>query len=296
MILCVGAASRRVVEEAAMLQVPQIIASCRQVAPGGGYIGLDPMQLVRAVDDLSGGKTDVVRDHGGPYQNGDPNDDWVKELNGDVDAGFNVLHLDVCKLPQEEQEAELLSLCGRYKNSVDIEVGGERDPQEWLDVLLNTAMRECIPTFAILDVGGYIMEDRQRGTPRPVSWVEDHTARYNKRGTRTKAHNMDWMGDRRRYAGVLDAYNVAPEYGAVEVDAWLLVLDPMNATKLLNAGYDSGHWSRWFGPHQGTQFDRAKCGLRYMLEDGGVKRILETAGEGGDDFVRGCIRDVLLAG
>ena len=142
MRLCVGAASRRVVEEAARLRVCQVVASRRQAGEfTPGYTGHTSATLVQAVKDLSGGATLVVRDHGGPYQNGDEDDDWTAAFDADVDAGFDVLHLDVSLLPRGEQPAELARLCRRYGGRIAVEVGGERDPQEHLGMLLETALQ-----------------------------------------------------------------------------------------------------------------------------------------------------------
>ena len=128
MKLCAGAASRRVTEEAAKLRVAQVVASRRQVGEfAPGYTGYTSASLVQAVKELSGGATQVVRDHGGPYQNGDRDDDWAAALDADTDAGFDVLHLDVSALPWGEQPGELARLCGRYGGRIALETGGERD-------------------------------------------------------------------------------------------------------------------------------------------------------------------------
>src|SRR5262245_14331805 len=107
-MIAVGAVSQRVVMVAANLKVPQIVASRRQVNESGGYIGWTPEQLVVIVRELSGGVTDVIRDHGGPFQDGSDDDDWERAFDIDVAAGFDGLHIDVSKLPREEQVEELV--------------------------------------------------------------------------------------------------------------------------------------------------------------------------------------------
>lgn len=292
MKLCVGATSRLVVEEAAKLKIPQIVASRRQVDETGGYIGMDLAELVETVHKLSDGETKVIRDHGGPYQNGNPSDDWVRAFDLDVEAGFDGLHIDVCKLPRPEQAAELRRLVTRYKDAgVTIEVGGERDDQEWLDILVAVTLDQTTPEYAVLDVGGHAWADRQQGTPRPVEWVKEMTYRYNKQGVKTKAHNCDELGGRKRYDDVLDAYNVAPEFARVELDAWFRVLAFSDVEMLLNEGYRSHRWERWFGPGEGTKFERARCALRYIWED-----VRPEYSDARESYVRQEVSDALARG
>ena len=116
MKLAVGAVSRRVVEEAAKLQVHQIVASRAQVNETGGYTGMTSRELVEIVKQQGNGKTEVVRDHGGPLQSGF-NDDGIESLQDDVNAGFDGLHLDVCKLPRADQPKTLRALIKQFAPS-----------------------------------------------------------------------------------------------------------------------------------------------------------------------------------
>jgi hypothetical protein len=283
-----------VVEEAARLRVPQIVASRRQVTHEGGYTGLTNAEFAATVKDLSCGATQVVRDHGGPYQNGDPEDDWVKAFEQDLDAGFDVLHIDVCRLPRSEQLGELSRLLGLFALRCKVEVGGERDDQLWLDTIVRRTVEVGVtPLYAVMDVGGHIWADRQRGSVRDVGWVTRYGADYRGLGIGTKAHNMDWLGDRARYADALDAYNVAPEFGNVEVDAWLRSLPRAASAKLLNYAYGTGSWRRWFNDGEGTRFERARAALRYHLED---RVVAEVTNSYSDENVREAIRDALIAG
>jgi len=289
--LCVGAASRRVVEQAARLRVHQIVASRRQVGERAtGYTGFDSASLVETVRHLSGGETAVVRDHGGPHQNGDPADDWTAALDADVDAGFDGLHLDVSELPAGEQTAELARLCHRYAGRVFLEVGGERDSQDHLDLLLKTALGECEPYAAVGQLGGRIWADRQHGALTGVAEARAVAESYG--GVLVKAHNLDWAGGRQAY-GVDGLYNVAPEFGNVEVDAWLRVLPHADGCMLLRFAYETGAWRRWFTAGEGTRFERARCALRYHLETPGVAAVLARFDDGP---VREAVADAISRG
>lgn len=294
--MCVGAVSRRVIEEAAKLQVHQIIASRRQVDIGGGYTGIDQHELTYIVNDLSDGMTCVVRDHGGPLQGG-KDDDGTESFDADVTAGFHALHIDVCNVSRDNQVSVLTDLIKRYRDDAYIQIGGERDEQAWLDTLFEAAIKHVTPTYAVIDLGGHVHADAQYGQSfLTVDLVGDITYRYNKRGVHTVAHNMDWMGHRRQYDGSLDAINIAPEFGVVEVDAMLSIMDPENVHALLKYAYFTGKWRRWFSENEGSRFKRAKCAVRYLMHTDPYVRDITKLSDHQEKFVRGMIRDAIICG
>lgn len=292
MILCVGAASRRVIEEAAKLHVHQVVASRRQVGEfKPGYTGFTSASLVETVKSLSGGATRVVRDHGGPYQNGDPDDNWVSALDADVDAGFDGLHLDVCQLARDEQPDTLTGLCERY-SGLALEVGGERDTQFWLYRMLDYATRACQPYAAVAALGGRIWADRQCGGLVSLEEAERVSVAYTGYKVAVKAHNLDWLGKRAAY-GPDFLYNVAPEFGNVEVDAWLHVLPWDEAQHILSYAYATDAWGRWFRADEGTYLERSRAALRYHLESPTVRKITDKYD---DTYVRMAVRDAIIHG
>lgn len=296
MRLCVGAVSQRVVEEAAKLQVHQVVASRRQVDVGGGYTGYDQTTLVDTVKRLSEGNTKVVRDHGGPLQGG-TDDDGRASLDADVQAGFDGLHLDVCQLPYDRQVTELLELLETYGNlGLTIEIGGEHDTQEHNALLLGAALAFGVEIdYAVVGFGSRVWADRQYGAPTYAGKLMLTSARANALGVKTKIHNVDWVGGRvANYAGTVDAYNIAPEFGAVEIDALLTVLNSDVAYGLLEFAHKSKLWTRWFNANEGTWFDRAKCALRYLQWSSEVQDV--TLSHDADQFVRMMIRDAIQRG
>lgn len=300
MKLCVGATSRRVVEEAAKLRVHQIVASRSQVESSYGYSGFTPEWLVTIVKDLSDGETDVVRDHGGPLQGGKL--DYLDALHQDVDAGFDGLHLDVCKLPYEEQTDALKHLANEFVGSrVYLEVGGEHESNHWNHHLLTTVLDQgIVPKYAVAGFGSHVWMDRQCGRPVTRSHLENITRVNSGFGVRTKIHNADWIGKRVwTYGETVDAYNLAPELGCLEVDLLLTVLNGNVTDDLLNHAYASGKWRRWFNEEreEGTWFDRAKCALRYLLNDQYVIELTEEfMPDDGERFIRERISEHISRG
>lgn len=292
MKLCVGAVSRRVVEEAAKLQVHQIVASRRQVDIGGGYTGLDQRQLVSLVNELSSGKTLVVRDHGGPNQGALP-DDGIESLEADVKAGFDGLHLDVCKLPSAaEQRLTLIDMIQRFAGRAMLEIGGEHDPHPWNNMLLETFVKttNVKPDYFVIGFGSFVWADRQRGRPMTASQCYYISEQHS---FKTKLHNMDWIGGRMEYFDAVGAYNIAPEFARVEVDALLTVLPFARSQMLLEDAYRSKAWVRWFNDAEGTWDERARCALRYIMNEHPDAQQLSTTQE---DFVRDRIRDAIIRG
>lgn len=298
MKLCVGATSRRVVEEAAKLQVHQIVASRSQVEGDYGYSGFTPASLVDTVKKFSSGKTEVVRDHGGPEQGGRL--DSIDALHADVDAGFDGLHVDVCKLPYEEQTDALKHILNDLAGAnVHFEIGGEHEPNDWNFALLEVALAQgVVPKYAVAGFGSYVWMDRQCGRPVTVTHLENITRTNANNGVMTKIHNADWIGKRiKTYGDVVDAYNIAPELGCLEVDLLLSQLHGNAANDLLDYAYDSQRWHRWFKSDEGTWFDRAKCALRYLLNDPHVIALSEEfTSDDGEHFIRANIRRHILRG
>lgn len=268
MQLGVGAVSRRVVEEAAKLKVAQIVASRRQVNCDGGYIGLTQSHLVELVHTMSDGATKVIRDHGGPRQGG-TNDDGIDELLHDIEAGFDGIHIDVSAIPRADQLETLSGLIKIFKDRIShIEIGGEHDEQSWNDQIFNAALRWIKPTYMVVSMGTFAWADKQYGQLRPRRQIKKVVDLLHSFGVRAKMHNADHIGDRLlQYGGILDMYNIAPEFGMVEIDALLTAMRPTLAENTLMRAYQSNLWTRWFdvGKDEGTFLERAKCALRYML-------------------------------
>jgi len=299
MKMCVGAVSRLVVEEAAQLGMT-IVASRRQVDIGGGYIGLDQKGFTDLVHAWPNAL--AVRDHGGPRQGG-KSDDGIESLDADVEAGFDRLHIDVCQVGNDADT--LHKLVRRYASNSTclLEIGDEHATSpdvnhKLIDTALDAAGSETI-AFGVITTGSFVWADSQIGVPVPLDELYASSTIYRGDGVKTKAHNMDWLGSRKRpeYQDCIDEYNLAPEIGAVEIDALLFALPGPTVSTILHYAYTSEAWTRWFDEHEGTWLQRAKCALRYLRNNDFVKQQIDGPyTEGVDLFVRKQVRDALIVG
>jgi hypothetical protein len=298
MKLCVGAVSRRIVEEAAALGVHQIVASNAQVNVNGGYTGMTPKDLVdivRAYD----GNTEVVRDHGGPQRGEVPTQ--TDAVAHDVKAGFDGYHIDVCMMPRAEQVRTLLGqLAWLNDKQWSLEIGGEHDDQSWNDILYQVAIDN--PTinvvYAVVSTGTHAWADKNYGTLRTIEDITQTVENLHAHGIRAKAHNFDHIPQRvERYGEILDAYNIAPEFGMVETRAILTALPYRQVHNLLVYAYETKLWSRWFKDNEGTWQERAECALRYAQTHAYVTHIYDAyIGDEEENYIRSTIKHALQAG
>ena len=178
-----------------------LVASRRQVDSvelGGGYVNnwdtKTFAEYVRKKD--HGNRVLLSRDHGGPWQNNREVDAELgleaamasakKSFQTDIDAGFDILHIDpsidIFEPPSPEQALsrafELLSFCDEtaslagkevnYEVGTEEQSGGAHIPEE-LRENLNSLHQFCsqnnisFPTFVVCQSGTKVMETRNLG-------------------------------------------------------------------------------------------------------------------------------------
>lgn len=285
---CIGAVTRRVVEEAAKLGAYQIVASRRQCDQDGGYLEWNQAELVEVVGRLSNGMTEVVRDHGGPKGMDDAS--FLVSLQRDYEAGFDVLHIDVCKYTREDQPTLLRLILNALPAGVPVEIGGERETNEWNNYLLDIAASRGANVAAVVAAcGGHIWNDQQIGSvPDDLA---DQIAEFRlPSGTALKAHNCDWLWGR----GDLPVHelNIAPEFSLIETYAWKDVMSGTDWVDLMRLGYQGNGWRNWFANGEGSLEQRAVCGIRYILETDEARGIISRY-EHREDYVRAQIREAI---
>ncbi len=289
-----------------------IIASRRQIDSedfNGGYVNnwttSEFADHVKKKDKSS----DIIlaRDHGGPWQNDLEN---LKKMNlkeamdsakvsykADIDAGFQVLHIDpsidIHGTPTTDQLLdrlfELYEYCWSYAQKkgqeVIFEVGTEEQSEtnntlEELDYNLSAIKKFCdknnfpLPTFVVVQTGTKVMETRNVGSfdsplriegelpaeiqvPKMIEICQQHNIFM-------KEHNTDYLSDValswHPRLGIHSA-NVAPEFGVAETRAFIKLMEENNfksfATKFLELSYNSRKWEKWIIPNSSIN-DREK--------------------------------------
>lgn len=263
--LCVDAAIGLANKHAVPLM---LIASRRQVDSaefGGGYVeGWTThafAQYVKSKD--TGSLVTLARDHGGPWQNAEEFQQRLtleaamrsakRSLEEDLDAGFEILHLDPSIEPGQhpcletvlDRVFELYEFCweiaARKKLAPAFEVGSEEQraiagSPEQLEYVITRIKAFCSerkippPFFVVAQTGTLVIESRNVGELIAIA-DSSEAARSataglramldvcNRNGVWLKQHNSDYLPDHvlaMKPALGLHAVNVAPEFGVVE--------------------------------------------------------------------------------
>lgn len=241
---------------------PMFVATPRQVDGNRGYTGWSQRELVEFVDAVCeregyDGEYLVARDHGGPYQstrNRGDSDVPLEEAMGfametfrdDVEAGFDVLHVDATEDPRTEEPLDLDEIARRTVELIDeiegfrnreghppiaYEVGTEEiaggltDPDSFgrfLDRLEGRLSPDVFDrtVFAVGQVGTTMRIDmeNQFDPEKAAQLVE----RADERDIFLKVHFTDWLPteqlERFPELGV-GAANVGPEFAAALVES-----------------------------------------------------------------------------
>ncbi len=287
-----------------------LIASRRQVdcdSLGGGYVaGLDAgrlVQRVRARDPI--GRVLVCRDHGGPWQGAagggvdaaEAMDDARASFGEDIEAGFDVIHIDTSTDPTgggdavvRERLVELYAWCWELARARDHEIAFEVGDEEQVDVvvgldrprrLLTALAAYCadsgapMPLFTVAQTGTKVMERRNIGSfgapyrvdgqmPPQIYLPQVHRL-LAEFGTNLKQHNTDYLSTEvlewHPLSGI-NAANVAPEYGVEETLCLLGVMEGRGAHDLrdrfLELAHATGKWRKWMLPDT-TATDRERA-------------------------------------
>ena len=268
-LLGIGPVSRLVVTEAMEAAVEDdfplmFIASRNQVDLdefGSGYLmgGMDQKSFVALIykeADKSGykGPIYICRDHGGPWQRdvelnsaydvSTAMDIAKKSFSGDIEAGFNYIHVDPTKCPLDhtrddliEWTVDLIEHCEAARNEfgqplVDYEIGtedirgGHTSKEDFEAFILGVKKKLGIrklpaPTCVVGQTGTLTkLNGNEGGLDIPTARSLAEIARRH--GLGFKEHNCDYLDNESLtlHPGVgISGANVAPEFGYIETSA-----------------------------------------------------------------------------
>jgi len=303
--LCVGPMSKNCVDASIELadqyKAPlMLIASRRQIDSGqfgGGYVeNWTTKQFADYVLEKDINQNIILaRDHGGPWQNEleisqkmnlkDAMKSAKDSYQADIDAGFQILHIDpsvdIFSEPSIEQVLErvyeLYDFCWSYaqqKNQdVIFEIGteeqnGSNNTKEELEYTLENMRKFCknnkipFPSFIVIQAGTKVMETKNVGSfdsalrisneLPPEIQIPKMISICNKHGIFMKEHNTDYLSTEslkwQPRLGI-HAANIAPEFGVAETRALISILKEKGHIDLLDEflkiSYDSKKWKKW---------------------------------------------------
>jgi fructose/tagatose bisphosphate aldolase len=240
-----------------------IIASRNQVDATSGYV-----MTTRTLVDYIGVKSDYLlmcRDHCGPYfldsEKTLPGlaaiDATKKTIAADIDAGFDLIHIDTSRCLGTYQVAEeLIKFSLDLNPNIMFEFGTEENIGVAAGISKykeDVAFASQFPNmqFVVAQTGSLTSEDKQAGTFE-LDAVSELVNYAETAGVKLKEHNADYLtSDQiqlRRQAGV-HALNIAPQLGVIQTrvikDACLEYNLTEEWNDFSNAVIDSGKWQKW---------------------------------------------------
>ncbi len=245
----------------------------------------------------------LCRDHGGPWQRDNERNDHLEtekamELGKlsylkDIEAGFDLLMIDPTKDPFEigkvieldvvlDRTVELIEYCEKERKRLGLpeigyEVGTEETnggltSTEIYEVFINRLQKELesrglpMPTFIVGQTGTLVRNGTQVGHFDFKNTLElaEMASKYS---VGLKEHNGDYFDDitlLQHVPAKVTAVNVAPQYGTVETNAILTLIDLERKLKeeglikelskveepILTYAIESKRWRKWVGKDQ----------------------------------------------
>ncbi|MBL7170714.1 MAG: class II D-tagatose-bisphosphate aldolase, non-catalytic subunit [Candidatus Omnitrophica bacterium] len=297
-LLGIGPMSTEVIyaglELARELDFPLILIASRNQIDikefGGGYVnGWDQKEFRSAIDKMAEdvgfkGLLYKCRDHGGPWQRDkekkgklppeEAMDIAKKSFLADMEAGFNLLHIDPTKDPHKrdtnlviERTIELIEFLEnerrkRGTSEIGYEVGTE-DIQGGLtqnsvfkDFLskLTTSLKKRnlpMPDFIVGQTGTLVKMTENVGDFSSYK-AKELVSIAQKFGIGFKEHNADYL-DKKILEGHpsigITASNVAPEFGVAQTKAYLKLAEEAGDTRFISsfeeAVVKSNRWQKW---------------------------------------------------
>jgi len=287
---------------------------------GGGYVrGWDQQAFVAAIGHIAQqidftGLYYVCRDHGGPWQRDEertaqlPVDEAMgramASYRADIDAGFDLLHIDPTKTPfaagtpdlevVAERVVELISGCEQYRTqtgagSISYEVGTEEtsggltSPENFeafiIDLLRRLDAAALPHPLFIVGQTGTLLKMRQNIGRYDAASARVLSQIARRHDLAFKEHNSDYLpADNlaQHPAWGITAANLAPCFGHAETAAyWQLaeqeaqtVARPSNfRVALAQAAFASHRWRKWLLPKHEHLDETAICSDPELLDD-----------------------------
>lgn len=246
-----------------------VIGSRNQVDYQGGYV-CDSNYLNKK---LSNRKNILLcRDHCGPYFKdtdkqlslGYAIDECKKTINADINAGFNLIHIDVSKVPTASNmyavADELIEFTLGLKPDILLEFGSEENTGQNLestlaniDDQLNYCKKYKDNIKFFVSQTGSLTKGHQAGN-FDIEYNLTIADKIHSAGFLFKEHNGDYLTssdlELRKQSGI-DAINIAPQLGVVQTTVLKSIADNgAEWNNFVNVVYNGNRYQRWLDPSQ----------------------------------------------
>ena len=238
------------------------IASRNQVDATSGYV-MTTAELANQINPLRSDYLMLCRDHCGPYfldaekslSARQAVEATKKTIAGDIENGFDLIHIDTSRCEQPYQIAdELFSFCLFLNPKIRFEFGTEENVGVAAGIKkyqedVKFASQFPNMEFVVAQTGSLTMEDRQVGS-FDVAMVRKLVGYAEAAGVKLKEHNADYLSAEqillRKQAGV-HACNIAPQLGVIQTKTVLDLADRygVDASHFKQTILDSGKWKKW---------------------------------------------------
>lgn len=276
----VGPISKEVVE--AVFQYSQdtqrpvsLISSKNQIDYDSGYVeGWSTYRYMEFVNALKviypKAKVAICRDHCGPgFMGGHflrediEFEDACETARVDAKLGFDLIHVDLCHMSgtfydKLKKSCEMMTTAQAVNPDIVFEFGSDdisdlsvslTDLERRLEWVSKVAKSEGFPIlFYVVNTGSRIMEGRQVGSFNK-EYVRKAHQLVHAHGFRLKEHNADYQSKMQigLRLGVVDAINVAPEFGTVQSQ---LIVDlcsqyGVDLSDWLKEIHNGNNWRKW---------------------------------------------------
>lgn len=241
-----------------------IIASRNQVDADSGYV-MNTSDLSKQLEQYSRRNLWLCRDHCGPYfldaekdlSSVDAIEATKKTIAADIEAGFDLIHIDTSRIGNGYSIAEDLIKFSldmnpniRFEFGTEENVGVAAGIQKYADDVKFAAQFPNME-FVVAQTGSLTTEDRQAGS-FDVDVVAKLVGFANEAGVKLKEHNADYLTPEqiqlRRQVGV-HALNIAPQLGVMQTRILRKAAQEADANDAWNnfgtAVLASGKWKKW---------------------------------------------------
>jgi hypothetical protein len=275
-----------------------LISSKAQIDHNGGYVNnWTTAQYVEHMKQLilDFGYTNadvlVCRDHCGPgFKATDDLLDHFRTVDADIEAGFDLIHVDMCHAHASHQEKlemsrKLIEHVQDRDKDMKFEIGTDENVGTAEVDLARIASdidyfkAFCDPEFYVVQTGTLIKEINQVGTYHEDA-VKQMSELLHSKGVKLKEHNADYLGfgDLKHRRGVVDAINIAPMLGVLQTSFVLhrCLHHGFDTTAFLNKAYESGRWKKWL--LNNTSENKYLCALtagHYVFTSDEYKRLVD---------------------